>query len=144
MTVVSPAALELAQQLLRHEADGRLGAEALAAAAERVGGRMRGRLTDLVGLAGYHALFARALRLAQEEIPALKRITLDTNAEGGLRGIREFAGAQVDDSAAAAGLTAILANLIGLLVVFVGEDLAIRLVRDAWPEGIRDMVSAEE
>ena len=77
------------------------------------------------------------MHLAQAEVPALERVTVDalaTGAEGGLHGVREFARASGDAGAAEAGLSAILAHVIGLLVTFIGEDLALRLIRDAWPE----------
>ena len=35
------------------------------------------------------------------------------------------------------GIGAVLANLIGLLDTFIGEDLALRLVREAWPDAPR-------
>jgi len=33
-----------------------------------------------------------------------------------------------------AGLLAVVAHLLGLLVLFVGEDMTQRLVRDVWPD----------
>jgi hypothetical protein len=147
MREVSPAARALARQLLLHEAGGQPEPAALAGAAERVDTRLRGRLTNLIGPTGYSTLVARAVRLAQAEVPALEGITVDAGdagAEGGLHGVREFALASGGDpGVAAAGLTAILAHLIGLLVIFIGEDLAVRLVREAWPEIAPDPADSE-
>jgi hypothetical protein len=137
MPETSPAARVLARRVLRHEAGGRAEPAALAEAAERADARLRGRLASLIGPTGYTALVARAVYLAQAEVPALERVTVDalaTEAEGGLHGVREFAWATGDAGAAEAGLSAILAHVIGLLVTFIGEDLALRLIRDAWPE----------
>jgi hypothetical protein len=134
---MSPAAQVLARRVLQHEAGGRAELAALAEAAERADARLRGRLASLIGPTGYTALVARAVYLAQAEVPALERVTVDalaTEAEGGLHGVREFARATGDAGAAEAGLSAILAHVIGLLGTFIGEDLALRLIRDAWPE----------
>jgi hypothetical protein len=137
MPEMSPAAQVLARRVLRHEAGGRAEPAALAEAAERADARLRGRLASLIGQTGYTTLLARAVRLAQAEVPALEHVTVDAlaiGAEGGLHGVREFARATGDADAAEAGLSAILAHVIGLLVTFIGEDLALRLIRDAWPE----------
>ena len=137
MPEMSPAAQVLARRMLRHETGGRAEPAALAEAAERADARLRGRLASLIGQTGYTTLVARAVRLAQTEVPALERVTVDalaTGAEGGLQGVREFARASGDAGAAEAGLSAILAHVIGLLVTFIGEDLALRLIRDAWPK----------
>jgi hypothetical protein len=134
---MSPAAQVLARRVLQHEAGGRAELAALAEAAERADARLRGRLASLIGPTGYTALVARAVYLAQAEVPALERVTVDalaTEAEGGLHSVREFARATGDAGAAEAGLSAILAHVIGLLGTFIGEDLALRLIRDAWPE----------
>jgi len=132
---VSPAARALARQVLLHEAGGRPEPAALAEAADRAYARLHGRLAGLMGQTGYTLLVARAVRLAQAEEPVLVGVTVDAWAEDGLRGAGAFALATRDDPGAAAdGLAAILARIIGLLVTFIGEDLALRLVREAWPE----------
>jgi len=107
---------------------------------------LKGRLGGLIGQTGYTILVVRAVRLARGEVPTLEGVTVDTGAEGGLDGIRAFALAS-DAGADEAGLTAILAHVIGLLITFIGEDLALRLVREAWPElahGQVNQVNAEE
>lgn len=139
---VSPDARVLARQVLLHEAAGRVEPEALAAAAERAYARLHERLAGLIGSTGYAILFARALRLAQAEVAALEGVTLDMEPPGCLLGAREFALAQTGD-AAAAGFSAIFAHFFALLVTFIGEDLALRLVREAWPESTDDQVESE-
>jgi hypothetical protein len=137
MPEMPPAAQVLARRVLRHETGGRAEPAALAEAAERADARLRGRLAGLIGQTGYTSLVARAVRLAQAEVPALERVTVDalaTGVEGSLHGVREFARASGDAGAAEAGLSTILAHVIGLLGTFIGEDLALRLIHDAWPE----------
>jgi len=141
MPQVSPAARALARRVLPQDTGERPDAAALAAAIERADARLRGRLADLIGLTGYTTLVVRAVRLAQAEHPALERVTVDvgaTGAEGSLHGVRavvETAGASgADPRAVEDSLAAILAHIIGLLSTVIGEDLAQRLVREAWPE----------
>jgi hypothetical protein len=138
-----PVARALARQVLRHEVGDRAEPTMLAEAADHIDARLRGRLEVLIGSTGYTILVARAVRLAQAEVPTLERVTGDAGAKGGLQGIREFALANGDAGAVEAGLTAILARVIGLLVTFIGEDLAVRLVREAWPELADDRVASE-
>ena len=129
------AARVLARRVLLHEAGGRTEPAVLAEAAERIDARLKGRLGGLIGLTGYTILAARAVRLARAEVPALEGVVVDTGAEGGLRGVRAFALSSAGNAGAAeVGLSALLAHVIGLLSTFIGEDLAVRLVRDTWPE----------
>ncbi len=73
MPEAPPAARALARRMLLHEAGGRVEPVALAEAVERADARLRGRLADLIGLTGYTTLLARAVRLAQAEVPTLSR-----------------------------------------------------------------------
>jgi hypothetical protein len=135
VTTASPMARDLAQQVLRHEANGQQDAAALAEAVERAGARLRARLVVRFGPAGFEALLTRSLRLARGDTPSLELVRYDDAAAGGLRGAGAFANAHADDPATvAAGLAAILAYLIRLLSTFIGADLAVRLVRDTWPD----------
>jgi len=150
MPEVSPAARALARRVLLRDAGGRPAPAPLAAAPGRAEARLRRRLADLVGVTGYTTLVARAVRLARVEVPALERVTVDAHvgagaeAEGGLRGVREFALASDGDAAVVEdGLTAILAHIVGLLVIFIGEGLALRLIHEAWPELTDDQDNAE-
>lgn len=153
MPEVSTAAHALARRVLLHDAGEHPEPAALAEAVERADARLRARLVDLVGLSGYTTLVDRAVRLAQTEVPVLERVTVDAGATGGaggegiLRGVRDVVesarASGGDPRAAEAGLTAILAHIIGLLVIFIGEDLALRLVHEAWPEPAPDHVAPE-
>jgi len=153
MPEVSTAAHALARRVLLHDAGEHPEPAALVEAVERADTRLRARLVNLVGLSGYTTLVARAVRLAQTEVPALERVTVDAGAPGGargegsLRGVRdvvESARVGGDLGAAEAGLIAILAHIIGLLILFIGEDLALRLGREAWPERELDHAASEE
>ena len=57
--------------------------------------------------------------------------------------MRAFAWASGDVAAIEAGLSAILAHVIGLLITFIGEDLALRLVHESWPELASDQAASK-
>jgi len=132
MAEISATARELARRALLDTGGGQREPAALAEAADHAYVRLRDRLADLIGVLGYGALVARAMRMVQAESPGLTRVTVDAQAEDRLQGLRAFALASRGDPVAAAeDLAAILAHIIGLLVVFIGEDLAVRLVHEA-------------
>jgi len=149
MPQVPPAARVAARHVLLYEAGGRMEPAALAEAAERADARLRARLADLIGLTGYTTLLARAVRLAQVDVPALAGVAVvagetgEPAAEGRLRGVPDFTRASGDAAAIEAGLSAILAHVIGLLITFIGEDLALRLVHEAWPDLASDQAASE-
>lgn len=145
MNAITSAVEQLARQVLRHEAGGRREPATLAEAAEVACARLRGRLAGLIGPAGFDALLARALRLAQAERPTLRAVAFDPQTPSGLRGVRELAAVYSGDAdTVAADLIAIVAHLLGLLATFIGEDLALRLAREAWPDLSADDTSWEE
>lgn len=141
MREVSPVVRGLARQVLVREVGGRQQPEALAEAAERAYHRLRQHLSLLIGPIGFKTLFARALSLAKSEFPILERIEFEERSDAGLKGVREFAVAH-DPAEASDGLAAILASFISLLGTFIGEDLGLRLVREAWPQSAHDEVES--
>ena len=97
----------------------------------RVLEKMRPHLAMLMGVIGFRALLARALVLTNAKIQWLRAVHV--NAVGSLEGIEEL-GAQLAPEVLSEGGVALLAELLALLVNFVGEDLTVRLVCDLWPE----------
>jgi hypothetical protein len=98
---------------------------ALGTAFTTLSGRLRRRLQPLFGAAAVETLFARALHMAASEYSWL----VDVVAENG-------AGCAVTQTATVDGLedgfAAVLAHDIGLLSVFIGEDIVLPLVQQAW------------
>jgi hypothetical protein len=134
MHEVSLETRELARLLLRQEAGERREAAALARATEGVCARLRDRLVPLIGSIGFTALFRRALRLAQDEFPALAGLTVSEDADPCIAGVREFAAARdADPGAVEAALEAALAHFIGLLSSFIGEALTRRVIGEQGP-----------
>lgn len=129
---VSLETRDLARRLLGQEVGRDEGPLAPALGLERAAARLRERLVPLIGRLGFAALLRRALHLAQGESPARADLTVDEGAEPRIAGAREFAAAHAADPALVEGaLVAILAHFVALLVAFIGEDLALRLVREA-------------
>ena len=96
-----------------------------------VGEKLRPHLATLMGNVGFRALLSRALALANAEVPWLGAVHV--NADGSFEGLDKL-GAQVDPDEIFEGCVVLLAQLLGLLVAFIGEDLTLRLVREVWPK----------
>ena len=92
--------------------------------------KLRPDLANLMGSAGFRALLSRSLALANAEVPWLRAVNVKSG--GSLEGLDELK-AQVGPDEFLEGRVVLLAQLLGLLVVFIGESLTLRLVRDVWP-----------
>lgn len=130
MSTASPATRELARRLFAHEA-ARARRPAGARDAARVCEELHARLSKLMGAAGFASLLSRALALAKAEAPSLEAVRV--RADGTLEGFDQD-GQDEDAEAAANRGVVLVANLLGLLVTFIGAPLTVRLLRDAWPE----------
>jgi hypothetical protein len=84
-------------------------------------------LCKLIGTAGFHALFSRAIKQATKHVPELEGVRLQLN--GALEGLADIARHAAHDAE-----EVLLAELLELLVTFIGEDLTIRLLSDLWPD----------
>jgi len=128
-----PESRHLAQRLLTYEAVARENSEPGESAAFRVCERLRRPLITLAGVAGFRSLLSRALTLARAEAPSLSAVQVA--ADGSLKGLDELADDTEQDRDGGAIL---IAQLIGLLLTFIGEGLTLRLVQDVWPEAAFD------
>ena len=120
---------ELAQQLLAVEAASQSAADADVDEAVRVCEKLRISLTRFAGADGFASLLRRSLALARAEVPSLSRISL--NPDCSMEGLEALAADEPEGGVEAAA--ALTANLLELLVTFIGEPLTLRLVREAWP-----------
>ena len=129
----STAVDDLTRRLLRHEAGGAKDAASLAAALEEACQKLSGELETLVGRGGVAALLGRALALTKREFPFLAGVRLLADASPSFEALHESL--QGRSAAEADGASvALLANLVGLLVDLLGEDLGLRPVVNAWPD----------
>lgn len=131
MNTVSPAIEELARRLLAIESSHGQPPGALADRAARVCERLRGPLSKLAGPVSYRSLLSRALALAKVGAPSLA--TMRVGADGCLERSGEVRPDEHAGDAERAPLL-LVAQLLGLLVTFIGEPLTQTLVRDAWPD----------
>ena len=93
--------------------------------------KLRPYLATLMGDGGVRALLSRALASATGEVSWLDAVQV--NADGGLEGF-EALGWQLDQSEFVLGRAVLLAQLLGLLVAFIGPSLTSRLLGEIWPQ----------
>ena len=94
--------------------------------------KLRITLTKLAGPEGFISLLRRALALARAEVPSLQNVKI--GADGRLEGFEEVVADRGAGGAGDEAAVAITAHLLGLLVIFIGEPLTLRLERAAWPD----------
>jgi hypothetical protein len=116
---------------MSYEADGNQSAELRTPFVFHVCDKLRPHLATLMGVAGFRALLSRSLVLAQEEARSLRAVHV--KSDGSLAGLEELQ-AQVAPDDFFEGKVVLLAQLLGLLVAFIGEKLMLQMVRDVWPE----------
>jgi len=138
-----PAALrQLALTILARDAGPDADAGAIAAAAERAYDDLARLLSAVIGELGVQALTDRALYLTKRDYAWL----LPPAAQGQVK--EDFAqvvaslGRQ-EAALATDAAAAVFATFLELLVTFIGEPLAARLVRQAWPDAFPDAPSEE-
>ena len=133
MAAATPAHRELARWLLAREIAGRHEPTDLVGAADTACQKLSGRVARLVTFVAWQALLARALHLARREFPFLEGVRPGSSPTLGLEGLAEHVQG-VEPAQAREGLAMVLANVLGLLATFVGDEITLRLVRDAWPD----------
>ena len=133
MIGVTPQMRNLAKRLIAHEAN-----ECRASAPETleafpVFAKLRPNLATLMGSAGLRALLQRALALSCVAFPSLR--TVNVKADGILEETQKLApGARLHTEEVLEGRGVLLAQLLELLVTFIGESLTLQLVSELWPQ----------
>jgi len=123
---------DLAHRLLTYEAGAGKASEPMESPTLRVYEKLRQSLGEFVGAAGFYSLASRALALAKPEAPSLN--AAQVAGDGALQGLSEIE-TQIDlnrDPADEEGII-LIARLLGLLRIFLGEALTLSLLRNAWP-----------
>ena len=126
--MLPPQTRELAQSLIDHEGAAGNTSEPMEFAAFRVCEKLRPHLCALAGVAGYRALLSRALAMARAEAPCLSAVQVA--ADGSLQGLDDL-GRQTDKDQVREGGVILIAQLLGLLLTFIGEAMTSRLVTSA-------------
>lgn len=129
----TPKLKDIARRLLAYEAAADTLPTANSSAAFRVCEQVRLPLARLLGTDGFRALLSRALALAGAEMPWLR--ALHIKSDGALEGLEnDELTAKLDARAVANGEVLLVAQLLGLLVTFIGPALTLRLLHDIWPK----------
>lgn len=121
------------RRLLRHEAGAAGDAASPAAALEGACQKLSAELETLVGRGGVAALLGRAVNLTKREFPFLAGVHLQADAPPSFQALHESLRDRGPAEADAASV-ALLANLVGLLIDLLGEDLGLRPVVNVWPD----------
>ncbi len=121
----------IAKRLIAFETPGNMSAEADHPPAFRATDKLRPHLSMLMGRGGFQALLARALVLATAEASWLTAVQV--LADGELEGLG-VAHAKLDAAEISEGEIVLLAQLLGLLVAFIGPALTLRLITQMWPQ----------
>ena len=128
----APGMRDLAHRLLTYEADAGKSSDPMVSPTLRVYEKLRQSLGEFVGVAGFQSLASRALTLAKPEAPSLKSVQV--TADGYLQGLSEIElRVDSDNDQAGEGGIILIARLLGLLRIFLGEALTLSLLRNAWP-----------
>lgn len=142
METLAPSMRSLARRLLAVEAASQSVSGPHTHEAVRVCEKLRISLTRFAGADGFTSLMRRALALARAEFPSVASITV--KADCSMEGLEELAADAKKSRGGGDGgveaIAAITAHLLGLLVIFIGEPLTLRLVREAWPDTSLDEV----
>jgi hypothetical protein len=138
---------DLAQDLLAYEAFAGETSEPADSATIRVYEKLRQGLGQFAGVAGFQSLASRALALARSEAPSLSAVRV--TAEGALEGLGEIEHQfdidkiQAGEFPAGEGEIILIARLLGLLLLLLGDALTISLLRITWPGATFDDFSSE-
>jgi hypothetical protein len=133
MTLSSPELRRFVQRALV-DASGTVSPDhaQLASAFNALCEQLRTRLQPLFGTAASTALFARALHVATQEFPWLPDVITKDAAERCLANGKAPGDATLSVGRLEEGLATVLADEIALLSTFVGKDLVLPLVQQAW------------
>ncbi len=136
-----PKMLDLAHRLVAYEAVAGKTSDPMGSATLRVYEKLRQGLGEFAGVAGFQSLASRALVLARSEASSLgaARVT----ADGCLHGLGEFEN-QIDENRDGEEGTILIARLLGLLLIFLGEVLTLSLLRVTWPGAALDDCNSKD
>jgi hypothetical protein len=132
---------EVARKLLEQEARELGQPDDLVSAAESVFRRLHDHLSRWFGFEGYDALVARTIDRARVAHPVLRSLDTAIPPKGNGRAREEVRMASIaaalralPPAEAADALVGMLGTFISLLGRLVGDDMAVRLILQSWPD----------
>ena len=126
MSRATPEMREFAGRLIAYERRAQKSAPGALPAAFQVCEKLRPHLATLMGGGGVRAVLGRALALTAVERSDMKSVRIE--ADGSLANGSEADGDALDESGAV-----LVAELLGLLIAFIGERLILQMLREVWP-----------
>jgi hypothetical protein len=136
MSKISPAVYDLARQIASFEAASTKTSNGYVNVTVLVCDKLRVHLTKLAGYDGFNSLLSRALTLAKHQAPELKDV--EVQADGSLRGLDKMGECGKETG------TILVAQLLSLLITFIGAPLTMALLHDIWPEAPIDTTDRSE
>ena len=133
----APGMRDLSHRLLTYEADRCKTSEPMGSPTFRVYEKLRQSLSAFAGVAAFESLAFRALTQAKSEAPGLWAVQVAE--DGSLQGLGDIE-TQFDmgKGPAGDGEIILIARMLGLLRLFLGEALTLSLLRNAWPGEVFD------
>lgn len=127
-----PLAVSVSRRHWERIASGASGAEAIAAAADRMCLQLENGLSRWIGVEGYRSLQDRAVHEVVDQYPALRKLSFAARDEAAnLAAVKAHGAEEVAD-----GMVAFVAAVIELLGRIIGPDMALRLV-EHWGDRAR-------
>lgn len=136
MNCVTPKIKAFAHELIDWETKSSVATGPAIPVAYRVCEKLRQPLSILAGNGGFRDLSARALTIAKAQVPALNTVQVD--ARGSFQGLEA-----IDPQSKTEAELILVANIVGLLVTFIGETLTLRVIHNAW-QTTTDVLSFEK
>ena len=142
-----PKMRDLAHCLLAYDAGAGKTSEPSEPATLRVYEKLRQGLIEFAGVAAFESLAFRALTQAKSEAPSLWAVQVAQ--DGSLQGLGEYEyqtdidNDRAGEYPAGEGGIILIARLLGLLLIFLGESLTLSLLRVKWPEAALDDCTSE-
>lgn len=139
--MAAPQMRDLAHRLLIHEAAAGKSSESMESPTLRVYEKLRQSLGVFVGVASFQSLATRALILARPEDPSLYAAQI--SADGALQGLGRGPGEnesqlEIEKNQPGDEGIILIARLLGLLRLLIGEAITLSLLRNAWPGEVFD------
>jgi hypothetical protein len=138
---------KLARRLLIYESQADQAFETAESPTLRVYEKLRQSLSAFAGVAGFQSLASRALALARSEDPDFSKVRV--SEDGTLEGAGEIGHQNHGDNEAGreppseAGII-LIARLLGLLHIFLGEALTASVLRVTWPGAVLEDRNSEK
>ena len=131
MSRATPQMRDFAEHLIAHESRRNNATGTTTPSAFPVFEKLRPQLANLMGTTGFRTLLARALVRAEAEFPSLRAVQV--SEDGSLARLDKL-DPQTGPEELATGNVVLVAQLLSLLVAFIGEKLTLQIVSDVWPK----------